>query len=119
MIDLKEYVYQTLSALDIPVHYFYPPENADLPCVSWREAENRVAAQADTNEHLTELAYVIDVWGLSAFVNGQKAAQIDTLMAGAGFRRTFAYDLYEPGTKIHHKTMRYRVISDPQQNLTQ
>lgn len=121
MIDLKPYVFQTLTnALGaIPVHYFYPPIDGALPCVSWYEAENRHEAQADTIEYLTELAFVIDIWSKSAMTNGETAQTIDQAMSAAGFRRAFAHDLYEPETKIHHKTMRYRAISTPEQVLHQ
>lgn len=120
MIDLKPYVYQTLTnALNIPVHYFYPPLDPELPCVSYYEAENRVDRQADASEYLTELAFVIDVWSNSASANSTQAALIDTAMSEAGFRRAFSHDLYEPDIKIHHKTMRYRAISTPDQVLHQ
>ncbi|MGI6691161.1 MAG: hypothetical protein GX916_10095 [Clostridiales bacterium] len=121
MIDLKAYVYESLTnALGgTPVHYFYPPINGELPCVSWYEAENRQHSQADTTEYLTEVAYVIDIWSKSAMRNGEIAQTIDQAMSAAGFRRAFAYDLYEPETTIHHKTMRYRALSDPEGVLYQ
>lgn len=121
IVDLKAYVYGTLNdALEtIPVHYFYPPVGAALPCVSYYEAENQFYSQADSNEYLTSLAYTVDIWSNSAMSNGETAMTIDTAMQAAGFRRAFSSDLFEPDTGIHHKTMRYRVISDPQQNLTQ
>lgn len=111
MVDCQAYVYTTLStALTCTVHYFYPPEGHVLPCASYREAENRVHSQADTNEYLTEVAYVIDLWSKSALVNATNAGLVDVAMSAAGFRRTFSYDLFEPDTGIHHKTMRYRAL---------
>lgn len=121
MLDLKPRVFQTLkNALgQTPVHYFYPPNTSAMPCVSWYEAENRRQAQADGLEYLSELAYVVDIWSNSAMDNGAIAQQIDTAMTGEGFKRAFAYDLYEPEVKIHHKTMRYSAMTNPDGILTQ
>lgn len=120
MVDLKPYVHETLTnALAVPVHYFYPPIDGELPCVSWYEAENRHHSQADTLEYLTEVAFVVDVWSRSAVKNSELAQTIDNAMSAAGFRRAFSHDLFEPETKIHHKTMRYRALSDPERKLYQ
>lgn len=121
MISLKQYVYETLSqALDpVEVFYFYPSHKAALPNVSYYEAENRTQGQADTIEYLTELAYVVDVWGRDPDQNTQIALTIDQAMSAAGFRRAFAYDLFEPDTGIYHTTMRYRALSDPEGTLYQ
>lgn len=120
MIDLKPYVYQTLTnALNIPVHYFYPPLDPELPCVSYYEAENQFHAQADGDEYLTSLAYVIDIWSNSALSNGETALTIDAAMSAAGFQRSFSHDLFEPDTGIHHKTMRYKALSTQDGTLYQ
>ena len=81
MIDLKAYVYDTLNdALTMPVHYFYPPVGAALPCTSYYEAENQFNAQADGDEYLTSLAYTVDIWSKSALSNGETALTIDAAM---------------------------------------
>ena len=111
MVDAKQYVYDTLNtALVMPVHYFYPPVGAALPCVSYYEAENQFHTQTDGDEYLTSLAYVVDIWSKSAMSNGDTADTIDTAMSAAGFQRAFSHDLFEPDTGIHHKTMRYKAL---------
>lgn len=111
IVDAKQHVYDTLNtALDMPVHYFYPPIGAALPCVSYYEAENQFHEQADGEEYLTSLAYTVDIWSKSAMSNGDTADTIDTAMNAAGFRRSFSHDLFEPETGIHHKTMRYKAL---------
>lgn len=119
MIDIKDYVYQHLSMASAPVHYHYPPENTALPCISYYEAENRVYAQTDTKEHLSEISFVVDIWSKNATKNAELGLEVDTALSDAGFKRMFAYDLYEPETKVHHKTMRYRVLSTQDGELYQ
>lgn len=120
IVDMKAYVYETLNdALVMPVHYFYPPIGAALPCVSYYEAENQFHSQADGNEYLTSLAYVVDIWSKSAMSNGETALTIDAAMQAAGFRRAFSGDLYEPDTGIHHKTMRFKALSTQDGTLYQ
>ena len=101
-----------LSGVCTHVFYYYPASWVTLPCVSWRESGNRLSASAGGQEHLAELTYTVDVWSTSEETNAGLAAQIDARMAAANFLRTYSADLFETGTRLHHRVLRYRVIAD-------
>ena len=110
MDSLSPEVYTALSATGYNVSYAYPQEGVSLPCVSYYEASNRESSQAGGNEFLTEVEYVIDIWGFTPEANATMANAIDVKMAGLGLKRTFSHDLYEAEVRVHHKSMRYRAL---------
>jgi hypothetical protein len=108
MTTAQAEVYAALQATGYSVSYFYPTDEMALPCVSWYEANNREFAQADGDEYQTEVEYIVDIWATTPETTATMGAAVDTQMATLRMKRTFAYDLFEPDTGIHHKTMRYR-----------
>ncbi len=108
MATLKPEVLAVLEGTCSNVSYQYPASWEVLPAISYREADNRNAGLADTREHITELAYVIDFWGVS---QGQVDTLYETVNAALqdlNFVREFAYDLRDLDSSIRHKTTRYR-----------
>jgi len=119
MNTLCERVKEILETTGCRVFYHYPASWLALPCVSWRESANRVFARADAQEYLTELNYTIDIWSRSAEENYDIAVRIDVAMAQEGFRRDMCADLFETNTQLHHRSMRYRAVTDAQGGMYQ
>ena len=120
MDSLQPEVYTALSSTGYTVLDLYPQGTANVPCVTWRESNNREYGQADGNEFITEVEYTIDVWEMTPETTATMAAAIDVKMAALGLKRTFSHDLYEADTRIHHKSMRYRgLIHIAQQKIYQ
>ncbi|NLD59235.1 MAG: DUF3168 domain-containing protein [Clostridiales bacterium] len=94
------------------VFFAYPADWAKVPCVAYREAGNRTHARADGKEALKEVEYAIDVWSLSAEEMRSIADAVDEALAGAGFRRAQAMDLFEEKTRYFRRAARYRALSD-------
>ena len=108
MDTLQAEVYTALTGTGYAVHYFYPQDGFTLPCITWRESNNREYAQADGNEYLTEVEYTVDCWATTPEETATMGAAVDTALATLRLKRTFSYDLYESDTRVHHKNMRYR-----------
>ena len=110
MDTLQAEVYTALTGTGYAVHYFYPQDGFTLPCITWRESNNREYGQADGNEFVTEVEYTIDIWATTPEATAAMAADVDTALAALRLKRTFSYDLYEQDTRVHHKNMRYRAL---------
>ena len=110
MDTLQAEVYTALTGTGYAVHYFYPQDGFTLPCITWRESNNREYAQADGNEYLTEVEYTVDCWATTPEETATMGAAVDVKMATLRLKRTFSYDLYEADTRVHHKNMRYRAL---------
>ncbi len=110
MNTLQGEVYALLSALSAPVYYQYPQKDAALPCVCFRESDNRALARAGGREHLTALEYTVDAYAASPEAVAALAAACDTALSGAGLSRLSARNLYDVGARAHRKSMRYRVV---------
>ena len=119
MNTLQSRVKALLEATGLPVSYRYPAAWNAFPCLAWAETGNRVQAQADGREYLTELTYTVDIWAEGPEGLAAAGAAVDAQLAGAGLRRTFAQDLYEDKTRLHHRAMRYRALVDPAGDIWQ
>ena len=119
MNTLQGMVKALLDEVGVAVSYRYPAEWSSFPCMAWYESNNREYAQADGAEYLTELTYVVDVWAESPAQAAEIAARADEKLASARFKRTFSQDLYEPKSHLHHRTMRYRAVTDAAGNVYQ
>lgn len=110
MDTLQTEIYTALQATGERVSYAYPQEGATLPCISFYEAANREFRQVEGREAVTEVEYVVDIWGTTPEGNMAIALSADTQLATLRMKRTFSHDLYETDTRIHHKSMRYRAL---------
>ena len=111
MISLCDRVKAALAGVCGQVYYFYPASWVRLPCVAWRESGNRELARADGREQLTELTYTIDIWSDSPEKNGELALDIHTRLSAEHFMRTYSADVFETGTRLHHRVLRYRAVA--------
>lgn len=107
MDTLQPEVKTALTGTGYTVTYFYPQSGLALPTISWREGQNRVFSRADSNEYLTEVEYIVDLWASTPETTATMALAVDTALSAIGLERTFSHDLYEIETRIHHKSMRY------------
>lgn len=113
-------VYTALQSICSNVDYFFPQETRAIPSISYQEAENREVSRTVDGEVLSELVYAIDLWNDTPESNITLSELVDGVMVGLGFKRTFAADLYESDTRVHHKSMRYRgVLHIGQQKIYQ
>lgn len=119
MITLADRVRDLLAGAAGAVFYFYPASWVTLPCAAWRESGNRELHQADGREHLAELSYQVDVWARTVEECRAVADEIERRMAGARFRRAYAADLFEAGTRLYHRSLRYRAVADGAGNIYQ
>lgn len=119
MITLSSSVRDCLRTLSVPVWYFYPAGWSQLPVVSWRESLNRSFARADGGEHLAELEYSVDIWSSSPAECAEISVQIDALLAALHLRRDYSADLFDAPSGMHHRSLRYRCISDAAGNVYQ
>jgi len=120
MDTLQAEVYTALAATGTHLDYFFPTDARVIPSISWYESANSVKARADNAEYLTDVSYVIDLWGATPEENSALAIHVDTHLSAIGLERVFSTDLYELETMVHHKSMRYRgVIHIAQQKVYQ
>ena len=119
MNTLQETVKRLLEETGVPVSYHYPAAWDPFPCIAWHEAASREYAQAGAREYLTELTYAVDIWAETPEELAQIGQDVDARLAGVRFRRVFSQDLFEARTQLHHRTMRYRALSDAEGNIYQ
>jgi len=89
------------------VYFQAAPDAKEFPRVTYYELDNHGSLYADDSEQASEIIIVVDIWHTAKTT--QIAQAVDNVMAGLGFAREFASDLYEDDTKIYHKTVRYRI----------
>ncbi len=105
---------QTATALSTMTGFYfqYPLAFTAFPMLSYFEVDNIGDLYADDQEIGSEIIYQIDLWGKASLSN--YALAVNTVMAGLGFVRVSAQDLYEKDNHVYHKAMRYRIdYSDP------
>ena len=110
MIDVKPDVQKALSAIEgVKAFFYYPKSFKELPCVSYYELNNTPDTGADDQEYLSEIVYVVDVWGSTSSIVTAIAIAAAEKMEGIGFAREFSHDVDPPESAVRHKTMRFRL----------
>ena len=113
MLDLRAQILALLKSRaggPVPVFDQYPEENAVFPCVSFFESANDEYRRAGGAEHLTRIAYTVDIWGHEWADVDTILNSINTGMQALGFRRETCMDSPENGIK--HKNVRFTGILD-------
>ena len=90
---------------------FYPPTNATYPCVGFYRLSGQAgSAGGKISKNKNEL-YSIDCFGTNATVLENIEMAIDKAMDTLEYTVTTEHmsDIYEDGTKIFHKLLRYRI----------
>ena len=120
MIDLRPGVCHALEEINgEDVYYNYPSNWGALPVVSYYEVNNSDFAQADGKEYLSDIAFQVDIWSKDPDMNVEKSLLIDSRLALMGLRREFSHDLFESGSGLHHRTMRYGCIAKQNETIYQ
>ena len=109
MINVKDFVYSKLSKKFKNVSDVYPQSWVDLPAVQYVEEENKPDEFTDDKEQSSFIRYRIDIWDNKS--TSQTACDVDEVMAGLGFLRTYCSDVPDP-SGLKHKQMRYEAIID-------
>lgn len=112
MTSLKQQVREALAGVCDRVFYQYPASFGEIPCAAWRESGNREYARADGGEYLAEVVYTVDLFGASTGEMDQIARRVDTALSAIGLSREYAAELYEAGSRLHHRVLRYRGVTD-------
>lgn len=92
------------------VFFYYPDSFAAVPCVSYYEAANAIAGSADDGEYMSAVSFVVDIWSLTSSDNSRIAGLVNGAMAGIGFLREFASDVYDPAGGYRHYSMRFQYM---------
>lgn len=118
MITIKQEVKEVLSAVGKAV-YGFPRGYVDAPFIAWRESLNRLFAQADGQEHLSELNYTVDVFARDNGEAGEWFARIDAALRALGLRRESMAELFDGDEGLCHISLRYRCLADAQGRIYQ
>jgi len=86
------------------------PERIAAPCVSFYEADNSPAEDADDCEYISRIGMVVDVWAKTSLEADSVAIKVDKAMKEIGFSRVFFGDVPSGGVELRHKTSRYEYI---------
>lgn len=93
-----------LESTRVPVKRLKYSGNADPYITYFYYNENGIAF-ADDTEIQTGYYLQVDIWTKGDFT--ELYNQVKKLMTDAGFKRTYATELYESDTKIKHKVVRF------------
>lgn len=112
MLNVKPDVLSALKTIEELKDVFisFPDDFTKLPCASYYEALNSIAEDADDDEYLSEIIFVIDIWGETSSITSALAIKVDAAMKTISFRREFSADIDDSQSSIRHKSMRYRLI---------
>lgn len=110
MIDIVEYVTDTLSPLGIIASFQVHPKNKDgsLPdqYVTFMEISESPEFEAGDVELETERYVQLNIW--SRYNYHSLVQSVRSAMEGAGFQRTFAFDApYTDGDSHFNKVLRF------------
>lgn len=109
MVDVKDEVYQALSAVFENVSDTYPRDWGTLPAVQYAEEENKVVEYTDMKEQKAYVRYRLDLWDSRS--TSAAAVKADKAVSALGLLRTQCMDIDDPsGHK--HKQMRYEMVID-------
>lgn len=93
MIDYKPSLVTLLqTVLDNVEYELFCDSKTEIPCITYRELDNRALADGDTVRH-SELGYAIKIWANDLATIMTYAQEVDKVMKGAGFKRTSSTEL--------------------------
>jgi hypothetical protein len=109
MVDNRDLVFQTLSALGFSVDYQYPAKFETFPCISYFDSGHVAEDYKDGKPDIDMTEITVDVWQ-KADKHGSITeihTQTDSAMRAAGFFRQAFINQFEDDTKIQHITFKY------------
>lgn len=84
------------------------PESFELlPCIAVSEASNQVERFYSTDEYILEAEYYVRLFTKKAKEGDSLAIEVEELLKGIGFDRTFTYE--DDNENIRQRLMRFRI----------
>lgn len=108
-MNYKSFVKSTLTPTGVPVE-FQAYTGAAATYITYFCYNEQGEEWAENEEIATGYYIQVDIWSKSNYTALEN--QIKTLMLTAGFKRSYARDLYENDTGIYHKAMRFIYLSE-------
>lgn len=109
MKNIKDRIYDALSAVIGNVSDTYPPDWEGFPAVQLTEEDNSVYEKTNTSiEEKARVRYRIDIWHNKP--TSETALVVDGAVSALGLVRTACADAPEPSQRLKHKVMRYEGI---------
>lgn len=84
--------------------------SVDFPYITYFEITNFEANHADDDELQSEIHIQVDVW--SKGNTEPISTEVNRIMKSLGFMRTGTKDEYERDTKVYHKILRFKLITE-------
>lgn len=109
MINYKPIINKALKKVCKNTFFYYPNNFKELPAISYYESVNMPYNNADDNEYLSEIVFVIDIWGDTSSEVSKICKGVNDEMVKIGFTREFSQDVYTKDAPVH-KNMRYKLI---------
>ena len=109
MKNVKDQVYEALSAVTSNVSDVYPTQWADGFTIQYTEEENCVYERTGNAEDKSMVRYRIDIWDRQS--TSAAALAVDEALSALGLVRTSCSDVPDP-SGYKHKQMRYEGIID-------
>lgn len=108
MIDIVEHITQLLAPTGVPVGFQTLPQSAEKPTqyITFLEIVEDPAFEAGDGELVTGRLVQVNIWSKVNYHH--LAMSVRSAMEGAGFQRTFVYDVpYTDGDSHYNKVMRF------------
>lgn len=109
-MNYKTFIETALSPVSPPVSFSDYTGTAN-PYITYFCYNEQGELYAEGEEIATGYYIQVDIWSKSKEYEAL-ATQVKTLLIAAGFNREYACDLYESGTKIFHKVMRFNFVEE-------
>lgn len=92
------------------VYAIKAPNADEYPRITFFEVTNFDANHADDQVYSSRMVYQVDVW--SKINPDPIAKEVDRILKSIGFARTGGADLFEDGTQIYHRALRYGITKE-------
>lgn len=110
MNNLKEAMLQALAQLPACTAVSFARKEMQLPILVIGEEENRVHAQADGREYLSEYIGAVDAYAADPDQLQQLCNQADEALSALGMQRIACRDAFDQQAWAYRKHMRYRAL---------
>lgn len=109
MIDFHKELVSALQTV-LPTHYEMTlTSGTEVPCISYMERNNYVAANADKMGY-SYISYQVKVWGHNIGEIQKYVLMIDDALRPLGFKRTSAQELYDHNSTMIQKILTYEAL---------
>ena len=106
MKDINSEAEKSLVKTGYKLCFAHPKEEAEMPCVSFYNLNERPEFSSDNSED-SQMGWVqVDVWARNPKTVGDMAIEVSNKMKADGWSRELSKDIPDEG-EIYHKTMRF------------